>query len=152
MEETPPEQTLKDSVKAVSDLEIHGIDSAVVQFTKVDRYTGFTAEYAWKDGDLVMHFFLPPEASAPTSSPHHAPKKMWLKWWTETFAKCLDEAARKYFNADYPRLEARYTEELESWWFRAKGYSHVLDGDAFALQFLKELDRCVDQAQTTSGA
>lgn len=142
-QEEVPDRQAKDVVKQTAGLEFRGINDAVIQFIKVDNYTGFSAEYAWVDNDLVVHFFMPPEASNGA-----APSSMWLNWWTETFAQCLDQAARQFFSADYPRLVAKYTAELSSWWFRAHGYGDVLDPDAFAIRFLKQLDTTIDQAQT----
>jgi hypothetical protein len=111
-----------------------GLDEAVIQFQKVSNYTTFTAEYAWVDQDLVMHFFLPPEKKLPEAT----------AYWTEHFPRCLDAEARSFFGADYPRLVAKYTTEMASWWFRAHGYGHVLDPDAFAVKFLHRLDRTLD--------
>jgi hypothetical protein len=111
-----------------------GLDEAVIQFQKVSNYTTFTAEYSWVGQDLVMHFFLPPEKTLPADA----------KYWTEYFPRCLDAEARRFFNADHPRLIAKYTAEMASWWFRARGYAHILDPDAFAVRFLHELDRALD--------
>ncbi len=83
-----------------------------------------------------MHFFLPPERRLPEANPY----------WLELFPACLDAGARDFFLAEYPRLMAKYTEELESWWFKACGYGHVIDPDAFAVKFLKGLDSRVDDA------
>jgi hypothetical protein len=138
-QEEIPDQRAKSEVAAQAGLEFHGINDAVIQFIRVENYTGFSAEYAWVDGDLVVHFFMPPEFAT-------APKAQALKWWLETFAVCLDSAARRFFSADYPRLVAKYTEELESWWFRARQYGDVLDPTAFALKFLKELDVELDRS------
>jgi hypothetical protein len=109
-----------------------------VQFTKVNDFTTFNAEYTYIGNDLVMHFFLPPEKRL--SNP--ADRDYWLN----TFSNCLDAAARRYFNADYPRLMAKYTEEVESWWFKACGFGHVIDPDALAAKFLKGLDAMLDAA------
>jgi hypothetical protein len=141
-----PDDQAKAAVAASYGLEFQGINKAVINFTRVVNYTGFNAEYAWVDDDLVIHFFMPPEATSSTS-PRVAPASTWLKWWTETFARCLDETAREFFSADYPRLVAKYTEELASWWFRAHGYGSVLVPDVFALEFLRRLDVAIDKAQ-----
>lgn len=146
-QEELPDRQAKAAVAQTAGLEFHGINDAVVQFTPVDNYTGFTAEYAWIDNDLVVHFFLPPEASDPTKGS----SAQWLDWWTTQFPISLDAAARQFFSADYPRLVAKYTAELTSWWFRAHGYGDVLDRDAFAIKFMKDLDAEIDRRQTQAG-
>jgi len=143
-QEEVPDRQAKDALKQTAGLEFRGINDAVIQFTRVENYTGFNAEYAWVNGDLVVHFFMPPELTK-------APRQQALKWWTETFSSCLDAAAQQFFSADYPRLIAKYTEEMTSWWFRANGYGDVLDPDAFALRFFKQLDVTIDRAQTQAG-
>lgn len=107
-----------------------------MKFAKVDNFTTFNAEYTYTGDDLVVHFFLPPERRLPEAR----------AYWLETFPACLDASAREFFNAEYPRLMAKYTEEMESWWFKACGYGHVIDPDAFAAKFLKGLDGHVDVA------
>ena len=143
-QEEVPKAQAKEALTQTAGLEFRGINDAVIQFIKVKAYTTFDAEYAWIDNDLVIHFFMPPEFV-------NAPRDVALKWWTETFSACLESAARQFFSADYPRLVAKYTEEMTSWWFRAHGYGDVLDPDAFAVRFLKQLDATIERAQTQAG-
>lgn len=111
-----------------------GIENAIPQFQKVTKYTTFAAEYALIDNDIVVHFFLPPEQRMPEA----------YDFWATTFPNCLDVTARSFFNADYPRLVAKYTEEMTSWWFRANGFGHVLDLDALVQRFFAALDGTID--------
>jgi hypothetical protein len=103
---------------------------APLQFTKVEDYTSFTAEYAWDDGDLVFHFFRAPDHDA--------------AYWLQKFPSALDPVARQAFKAGPPRLRAAYTDEMDSWWLRAKGYTHLVDKDAFVARFLQKLDQTLD--------
>lgn len=114
------------------------VGSAVPNFTKVSDFTTFVAEYTFKGGDdLVVHFFLAPEI---TKGP---PDAVQL-YWVEKFPQSLDRVAREYFNANAPRLLAKYTPELRSWWFQARGYGDRIDPDAFVLRFLERLDSDLD--------
>jgi hypothetical protein len=131
-----PEGQARDLLRVEAGTAFGGIEDAALKFTKVDNFTSFNAEYTYTGEDLVLHFFLPPERRLPEAR----------TYWLETFPACLDVAAREFFRADYPRLMAKYTEEFESWWFKAHGYGHVIDPDAFAAKFLKGLDARVDAA------
>ena len=111
---------------------ITGLEKAVIQFTKVTEYTTFQSEYAIVEGDIVIHFFLPPELEGVASAE---------AYWLNKFPKVLDQVARDYFQSDYPRLMAKYTEELKSWWFKAQGYGLNLDPETFVLRFFETLDR-----------
>lgn len=124
------------------DLAFDGLSDAVPKFTKVSLYTTFTAEYALIGEDLVFHFFPSPERN----------KVEFTQYWIHNFPKCLDESARQHFDADYPRLVAKYTDELKSWWFKAHGYDHVIDVDAFVARFLKRLDEAIDRFEATYGS
>jgi hypothetical protein len=139
--EVPADQA-RSLLRAEADTVIADVADAVIQFTKVKDFTSFDAEYTYVNSDLVMHFFLPPEK--------RLSNQIDRQYWIEYFPKCLDEAARTYFNAEYPRLMAKYTEEMESWWFKANGFEHVVDPDALAVKFLKALDTLVDARRTTS--
>ena len=110
------------------------ISNAVINFTKVKDYTTFVAEYAMVGEDLVFHFFLTPEMDRePKDGPVAA-------YWMVKFPKVLDTSAKKYFEAKSPRLVAKYTPEMQSWWMKAQGYSDRIDPDAFAKKFLEQLD------------
>ena len=65
-------------------------------------------------------------------------------YWLTTFPKILDESAKTFFDAGSPRLQAKYTEELVSWWFKAQGYGNRIDPDAYALRFFDVLDAALE--------
>lgn len=109
------------------------VKDAVPKYKKVDGYTTFRAEYGLVGDDIVIHFFDTKER--PISL---------LKYWQETFPRALNEFGQEYFSAGYPRLTAKYTPEMKSWWFRARGYDHLLDVDSFVLKFLDGLDGALD--------
>lgn len=110
---------------------LSAVQAAVPVFTPVPWYTTFTAEYAMIDGDIVLHFF------APTDLPNKA-------GWKNTFADALVSVAPDYFQATAPRLVASYTEEMKSWWVRARGYDHLLDIDGYLQKFFTLLDAAID--------
>src|SRR5262245_61959488 len=83
------------------------IEDAVPRFIKRD-YAAFRVEYDYRTGDFVIHFFLPKG------------KKVTERYWKVLFAEALDSVGQEHFQATKPRLVARYTEELHSWWFKAQ--------------------------------
>lgn len=111
---------------------LQSLADAVVRFTQVTDFTTFNAEYTLKENDLIIHFFLPPDLKGPSD------------YWTLHFPKALDFIARSYFEAEAPRLQAKYTPELSSWWFKACGYDHIIDLADFVDQFLSQLDESLD--------
>jgi len=128
----PPEATAK--LQAEGDLPV-----LPLQFIPITEYTTFRAELAIADGDLIFHFYVTAEVNV-----RQAPTP--LKYWMELFPAVLESMAKTYFNADFPRLKAAYTEEHASWWFRAFGFGHVLDPHKFAYDFLEKLDAALDEA------
>jgi hypothetical protein len=110
------------------------IAEGVPQFIAVNDYTTFRAEYTLQDENVVVHFFLPPEF-----------KEQVGEYWTIRFPRALDATARAYFSADKPRLQAKYTEEMKSWWFRALSYGHIIDLKGFVMGFFDELDRALER-------
>lgn len=100
------------------------------------KYSGshFVAEYQLVDGNLVFHFYVHPAHIQRYSA------QELERWWLNGFAQCLDVLAQEYFDATAPRLQARYTEEVASWFLRALGFGHLLDPLAFALAFLEQFD------------
>lgn len=140
-----PDEKARSLLQGEVGQDMAGLPEAVIQFTKVDNFTTFMAEYTYRDGDLVVHFFMSPEVKAEGQDTR-------LLYWLTSFPNALDTVAQSYFMAGAPRLAAKYTEELESWWFRARGYGHVLDTDTFALKFLQKLDEAIDVMKTTSAA
>jgi hypothetical protein len=117
--------------------DISGIDRAVIEFTQLDRST-FKAEYAWVDGNLVIHFFLTPameRAAKEGGDQYRAIEAYWLT----RFPQALEQEAREFFQDTSPRVQAKYTSELASWWFRALGYGDRIDPEKFALTFFDRL-------------
>ena len=105
------------------------------KFVPVETYTTFSAEYALMDGDIVLHFFTNDDINAMPDA---------RQYWKTTFPNVLSKTASAYFNADYPKLKAAYSEELASWWLRAYGFDHILDEEAFVMRFLEQLDSDLD--------
>lgn len=99
-----------------------------LDFKKVQDYTTFDAEYAFDRNDIVFHFF-PPHANEVTR-----------QYWLSQFPAVLDKFAQKFWEVEYPRLMAAYTEELNSWWLRAFGFGNQGDPEARALKFIEQLD------------
>lgn len=108
------------------------VSDSVPKFKKVNVYTTFEAEYALTEGNIVIHFFHPAGVA-------------WSKqYWLDVFPAALSEVAPEHFQATMPRLVASYTEEMKSWWLRAKNYEHILDIDSYVLNFLEALDAKLD--------
>lgn len=120
-------------------------ETAIPKFVKKD-YENFRADYSMVGDDIVIHFYLPKRAdiSVPSSA------QAWMEWWLKYFPTRLDWKAKQYFEAEYPRLAARYTEEMASWWFKAQSYGYLLDASAFIEKFLQELDSALQAAQGSS--
>lgn len=112
-----------------------------IQFIPVTDLTTFAAEVAITEGDFVYHFYVTPEVNAGTD-PH--------KYWLETFPQILEQTAKEYFKAEFPRVRAAYTEEKASWWMRAFGFGMVLDPHKLALSFCDALDSALDKATQNS--
>ena len=105
------------------------IVDGVPHFTTMDDYTTYRAEWALKDRDVVIHFFRGEDT----------------RGWTDLFPSVLDRVAREHFDADAPRLQAKFTQEMDSWWFLAKGYNHVLNLPAFLGRFFEKLDAGLEE-------
>lgn len=113
------------------------IAKGVPNFIKETGYTTFLAEHVMRDGNLVFHFFYPTDLKL---HPDRA-----RVYWERSFAVALDEVAQRVFQATAPRLQAKYTEEMKSWWFRACSYDHIIDVQGFVRQFFDELDTALEQ-------
>ncbi len=111
-------------------------NEAIPNFKQLNDYKSFKAEYAVINGDLVLHFFLPKHAQL--NSPEA--RQAWMSYWLTNFPEKLDSEAQIYFESTYPRLMAKYTSEVASWWFKAQGFGDVLDAGAFVAKFLDQLD------------
>lgn len=116
-------------------------------------YTTFFCEFTFKDADIHFHFFKTPEVATfpPT-------------YWKLNFATTLDTVARRYFEAEYPRLQAsliegvlRHGTELdptldqseESWWLIAQQFADVPDPVELVNRFLEKLDQALESAIRT---
>ncbi len=111
-------------------------DEAIPKFERRELHS-FTAEYTQRGNDIIIHFYLPPRASLTTDP---VAKDLWLGYWMKTFPARLEPTVRDYFEADYPRLVAKYTEEATSWWFKAQGFGHILDLGAYLDGLFAKLD------------
>mgnify|MGYP000636858847 CR=1 FL=1 len=104
-------------------------------------YKNFKVEYGVKDKDIVIHFYLPLGDLTLLGKADPKTQKSWNAFWLEVFPAALSPAAQEFFRAGTPRILAKYTQEVASWWFVARGFgSQVLDPKTFAEQFLEKLD------------
>jgi len=101
---------------------------------KVAEYENFRVEYAMVDDDFIIHFFITPRQIQMWSEPELE------HWWLNDFAQVMDRVAQEYFDAGPPRLQAKYTREVASWWLKAQGYGHFVSPEAFLLGFFEQLD------------
>jgi hypothetical protein len=130
-----PEAKAKELLNSMGG-DFANVADAVPKFKKITDFTTFSAEYALIDNNIVIHFFETPEYPITNNS-----------YWMDTFPSVLSAFAQKYFNATSPRLVAKYTEELNSWFFKAQGYGHLLDPDVYVHTFLDQLDESLDSTQ-----
>lgn len=118
---------------------LEDVANAIPKF-KQQTYETFKAEYDFQDGVLTIHFFLPE-------------RKVTEHYWKNLFAEAMDTLGTEHFQATKPRLVAKYTPEMESWWFRAQGYGHIIDIDAYVLRFFEKLsERMAPALRTQSKA
>lgn len=143
--------TEKQATESLSQQADQNVDP--VQFTPVNIYTTFRAEFAVEGPDLIFHFFLPPEViGAGEMLAGHPVRLKELdtrvrKYWLDHFPRTLDVVARGFFKAEAPRLQASYVEEyeLKSWWLRCFGFANQgLDPAARCQLFLEHLDQALD--------
>ncbi len=107
-----------------------------LEFSQVTkRY--FQAEYSYPGSDIVIHFFVTDYQKA------NWQVDQLENWWLNAFAQTLSAVAQEYYRATAPRIVAKYTPEVASWWFKAQGYDHLIDQDAFVLGFLELLDETI---------
>ncbi len=130
---------------AQSNPDVQGVSA--LAFTKFNDYTTFQGEYAITEGDLVFHFFRTPEVKA-------LPQAKRDLYWQRTFAVCLNDVAQKVFEAGPPRLQGQFIDEpelgvVQSWWFRANGYGHLLEPHKKIYSFLDALDSALEAASST---
>lgn len=120
-----------------------GVKDAVIDFKKVEGYTTFLAEYAFTDGDIVVHFFPPREAYIFHNDRHRLSEESLLLWQRK-FPQVLSPTAEEFFQATAPVLKAAYTAEMFSWWFKAAGFANRLEPEAYLLRFFDRLDAALD--------
>lgn len=116
---------------------IMGLSKAVPVFTKVDDFTTFLAEYAIIGSDLVMHFYGTGEHPNDGSARGN-------QYWHVHFPSCLELVGEEHFQASKPRVIAKYTEEMKSWFLKAQGYDHLTDIDAYVRNFCAKLDQSLE--------
>ena len=124
---------------------IGNVLNAAVKFTQVDIYTTFLAEYAFIDGDIVIHYFPPREqyVQVPGTDTHRL-NADFNKRWRQVFPVVLSPVAEAYFRATKPTLVAQYVPEMTSWWMRCQGFAERLDPDGYVRSFFEVLDRALD--------
>jgi len=135
------EDAAHNSVMSQTDVWDGGaLHKAVPDFKKID-FRSFKAEWALVGEDIQVKFFLPKHAVMNTPEA----RQSWMTYWLERFVSKLDETAQEYFKAKSPRLVVKWTEEFQSWWFRASSYGHLLDVGAFLLPFFESLDEVLQE-------
>lgn len=133
-----PEDRAKQLLSSASGQTYSGLANGVPVFEQQSYYS-FRVEWAEIGDDLQFHFFLPKQAKLDDP----AARTAWMRYWVERFPLQLDPVAREYFDADVPRLIAKYTEEETSWWLKAQGYTHLVDRKAFVTGFFQKLDEAL---------
>lgn len=128
-----PEGKAKELLSSQPDIQLG--EGAIPNFTHANRRS-FKVDYTILNGDLVLHFYLPKHATIDSPESRQA----WMAYWLKDFPAKLDSIAQEYFEAGYPRLMAKYTEEVSSWWFKAQGFGVVLNVGEFVQKFLDKLD------------
>lgn len=114
------------------------IKDAVPKFKQLS-YKAFNAEYFLEGDGIVIHFFVPTK------------RKVTKQFWTRDFAEALNDIGQEHFQATAPRLVAKYTEEVKSWWFKAQGYGHIIDLDTYLVRFFEKMEaRMAQSLQTQS--
>lgn len=105
-----------------------------------EKFYSFNAEHSLIEGNIIIHFFLPNQAKAYIKGDNNPGEQKWMEFWLKKFPAVLDPIARAYFDAEYPRLQVKYTEEVASWWFKGQGYGSLIDPKKFVHDFLVKLD------------
>jgi hypothetical protein len=114
-----PESEAKRYLGEAEEMSADGVRSAIPKFSP---YSGpmFRAEHAIIGKDLVYHFYVVEQEDPEALD----------SWFRNTFAAALDAVAQEYFQAGQPRLQAKYTQEMQSWWLRARGFGDGVDPEA----------------------
>ncbi len=135
-----------------------------LQFVRVDKYTTFTAEYGMKDGNVIIHFFLPrregeplevtPLYATPAEIDESAVRAMAtaailnsntsiFDYWLKRFPECLEQVVREVLQMEPPQVLASYTKEVSSWWLQIKELQS-LDPNGLVFKVFAELDKLLD--------
>lgn len=133
-----------DDLRVAAGTVVGNVANAVIQFTKVESFTTFLAEYAIQDGAYIVHFFPPKERYIAGSQGRMQVHGEFLIKWQRTFPQVLSPTAEAYFEATYPRLQAIYTAELFSWWLKASGFADRFATDEYIMKFFERLDEALD--------
>ena len=129
-QEVTPYQQLRTQQAEVG---IGGI--AALEFTQVDTFPAFRAEWALKGDrsqDYVVHFFLKEGQSLRDRAVR--------EFWTGLFPTYLSDTAMSFFGKSHPQLEAAYTQEVDSWWLSAKDCAETAFPDKYIELFFRTLD------------
>lgn len=124
--------------KVVSDDLPSAVDA--IRFDKCDDFTTFSAEYAFIKDDIVVHFYLTPEVAA---------RKDAKTYWKNIFPAALETTAIDFYKSGPSRLQAAYTEEVDSWWFRANGFATSLDPVSHLHKLFEKLDQALETTKVT---
>jgi hypothetical protein len=109
-------------------------------------YPTFTAEVATTGKgyqDYVVHFYAPTTYWTNKGLLTEDNLAQLKKFWRKAFPNLLSELAQSFFDADYPRLRAAYTEENHSWWFRADACAATLSPEDRIQLFFDKLNEQV---------
>jgi hypothetical protein len=122
---------------------IDGVARAVVTLHQVEDFTSFFAEYGLVGSDIVLHFFLSPEA-------RDMPERE--RYFLEVFPRVLSDLSEAYFRATQPRVFAEYVPEMTSWYMRCRGFADRLDPHLYVLEFLEKLDARLDEGLNSASS
>lgn len=117
------------------------VSEAVPQL-ETKTFDFFVAKYGVVADNLIVQFFLPPAAEKLSERPPRE-QQAWHTWWATTFPDVLSTVAQTHFRADYPRIMAKYTEEMVSWWFCARGFAHAFSPLIFLEEFLAKMNQAL---------
>lgn len=134
----------KDAIKKIKGEEVYSANSlrdAVVKLEPFNCYS-FRAEYTFRNDDVVVHFYVPERAHALDTA---EARRAWMTYWQTRFPSKLSDVSQEFFKAGPDRLEADYTAEVASWWFRAKGFATATNPKMLVHRFFEKLDEALRQ-------
>jgi hypothetical protein len=142
----PAAHTMASTMRNAPASNISQVAKAVPDFTEVKKKS-FTAKYTIIGVDLIVQFFLPTHAEQHMPTPEG--RAAWMDYWLKRFPPKLDVIARSHFEAEYPRLMVKWTDEVVSWWFKAQGFGSVTDPKQLAETFLEKLEASLQARDET---